>query len=243
MTPVKDQGACGSCAAFAATATLEGTINKRAGNVDKETFTHISEQHLVDCTMDTEKTRQLFGELEGGYNYGCSGGYMTKHWDFIQEHGAMKNEDYPYNASVGECNHDFDKIYGKVASSHHHQSIFGRNSVETMMEVVAEQPVAAALHASSREFQLYQSGVLKSCCDYELDPDCDETSLEVNHAITIVGYKVKKNGKGFWHIQNSWGADWGNDGFMKLDMNEVNNGTCNINSHGVFSVEADFANI
>jgi len=57
MTPVKDQGACGSCAAFAATATLEGTINKRAGNVDKETFTHISEQHLVDCTMDTEKTR------------------------------------------------------------------------------------------------------------------------------------------------------------------------------------------
>lgn len=239
MTPVKDQGACGSCAAFAATATLEGTINKRAGNEDEETFTHISEQHLVDCTMDTDKTRQLFGELEGGYNYGCSGGHMAKHWDFIQEHGAMPAEDYPYNASEGECNHDFDNIYGKVAS---YESNIGRNSVEQMMEVVAEQPVSAALHASSREFQLYESGVLKSCCDYELDPDCDETSLSVNHAITIVGYKTKKDGKGHWVIQNSWGSDWGKDGFIKLDMFGENNGTCNINSHGVFSVEFDSGN-
>jgi len=97
MTPVKDQGPCGSCAAFAATATLEGTINKRAGNKKQRTFTHISEQHLVDCTMDTEKTRELFGELEKGYNNGCSGGHMVKHWDFIKNHGAMTIEDYPYN--------------------------------------------------------------------------------------------------------------------------------------------------
>jgi len=96
MNPVKDQGSCGSCAAFAATTTLEGTMALRA---QKRKPQHLSEQHLVDCTMDTEKTRELFGELEGGYNLGCDGGFMTMHWEFMKEHGAMKIEDYNYHAT------------------------------------------------------------------------------------------------------------------------------------------------
>jgi len=78
MGPVKDQGACGSCAAFAATSTLEGSMAKKAGTAVEE---RISEQHLVDCTMDTDKTRELFGELPS-YNNGCYGGWMHNHWEF-----------------------------------------------------------------------------------------------------------------------------------------------------------------
>jgi len=76
---------------------------------------HFSEQHLVDCTKDTEATRELFGELKY-YNNGCYGGLMNYHWDFMMRHGAMEIEDYPYNAREGKCVHDRDDIYGKVAS-------------------------------------------------------------------------------------------------------------------------------
>jgi len=134
MGDIKDQGACGSCAAFAATTALEGTIAKK---VTKDTPVHISEQHLVDCTVDTDKTRELFGELPA-YANGCNGGHMTTHWQFMMDHGSMTIDDYPYNpysSKEGECAHDVDDIYAKVAS---YSSNIARNDVEGMMEVVAE---------------------------------------------------------------------------------------------------------
>jgi len=81
MGPVKSQGGCGSCGAFAATSVLEASIAKKMRN--KDYSQRISEQHLVDCTMDTEKTRELFTD-DPGFNYssGCSGGWMHNHWQF-----------------------------------------------------------------------------------------------------------------------------------------------------------------
>jgi len=53
------------------------------------------------------------------------------------------------------------------------------------------------LYASSKNFRYYKSGILKNCCDKDLDPDCEDMDLSVNHAVTVTGYKVKKrkNGK------------------------------------------------
>jgi len=83
--------------------------------------------------MDTEKTRELFGELEQ-YNYGCSRGRMDAHWQFMMDHGAMSIKNYfPYVKVERECEHDFDKVYGKVAS---YKAFHGMDSVETMMEEV-----------------------------------------------------------------------------------------------------------
>jgi len=85
--------------------------------------------------MDTDKTRELFGELHR-YNNGCNGGNMKAHWQFMMDHGSMTIDDYPYNAQVGECAHDVDDIYAKVAS--YSSTGIGRDDVEGMMEVVAE---------------------------------------------------------------------------------------------------------
>jgi len=83
MGPVKTQSVdgvkCGSCGAMTATSVLEATIAMQ--KADKNYSQRISEQHLVDCTMDTEKTRELFGE-QSSYGKGCSGGWMHKHWEF-----------------------------------------------------------------------------------------------------------------------------------------------------------------
>ena len=106
-----------------------------------------------------------------------------------------------------------------------------------MMEEVSTQPVSATVNASSRNFQFYKSGVLESCCDKEDDPDCEDQDLSVDHAITITGYKIKGENKGFWRVQNSWGDDWGNNGHIKIDLYGEGDGVCRINKNGVFSVD------
>ena len=77
MHPVKDQGGCGSCWAFAANTALEGTIAKKTNSA----AVRISEQQLVDCTLrDSASAQALFGRTWS--NYGCGGGWMTTAWDF-----------------------------------------------------------------------------------------------------------------------------------------------------------------
>lgn len=99
------------------------------------------------------------------------------------------------------------------------------------------------MYFGSNKTRFYKSGVLKSCCDREEDPGCDDMSEDVTHAITVYGYKVQKNKNGrtigHWKIQNSWGEGWGYNGLMKVDLFGDNDGVCNINRYGVFSVDPD----
>jgi C1A family cysteine protease len=92
MTPVKNQGGCGSCWAFAATSALEGTIGVNTGVISER----LSEQQGVDCTRNTQENTDRFGENYG--LYGCSGGWMAPFWEFMKDHGVMHEADYPYMA-------------------------------------------------------------------------------------------------------------------------------------------------
>ena len=78
MTPVKEYGGCGGYgAAMSANSVLEASIAMKTGKEPQR----LSDQQLLDCTVDTEQTRELFGELDS-YNYGCTGGLMDRHWKF-----------------------------------------------------------------------------------------------------------------------------------------------------------------
>jgi len=92
MTEVKDQGNCGSCWAFTANSTLEGTI----GVINKEVAPRLSEQQMVDCTRNTDENEERFGKNYG--MGGCNGGWMTPAWQFMKNEGAMTDEEYPYKA-------------------------------------------------------------------------------------------------------------------------------------------------
>ena len=109
-----------------------------------------------------------------------------------------------------------------------------------MMYEVSKQPVSVAIYAGTKNWQFYESGVLKSCCDKELDPDCSDIGYGIDHAVTITGYYTKtntKNGKttGHWKVQNSWGTEWGMNGHMKIGLFGEDQGVCNINKYGVFT--------
>lgn len=189
VTPVKDQGQCGSCWAFSTTGSLEGIYAIQTGEL-----VSFSEQQLVDC----DNLRH------GGKNHGCNGGLMDDAFSWIHDNGGLCTEDsYPYVSQEGEtekCQTTCDL----VPNSQIQTWVDVASTDQAMLAAVAQQPVSIAIEADQKDFQLYQSGVLTSECGTTLD-----------HGVLVVGYGVE-NGEDYYLVKNSWGTSWGDEGYIKL---------------------------
>ena len=143
MTPVKDQGSCGSCWAFSAVETLESVARLEGGEL-----LDLSEQELVDCSGYTG-------------NGGCAGGWMYWAYDYVMDHdGLALEEEYPYHAKDEACSasaatddwghNDKVSTYYKVEATS-----------DSLQGELNKHPVAVALDAGTWSF--YQGGVLSEC--------------------------------------------------------------------------------
>lgn len=244
MHPVKNQGGCGSCWAFGANTVLEGTIAKKTNSAP----VRISEQQLVDCSLrDNAKNQELFGKTYS--NYGCGGGWMSTAWRFQEEQGYMLDSDYPYVSGTSrtetECAHDTTKVVGKATG-------YNRiRDVATMKSTLVNQPLSIAIDAGQAAFQSYKSGVVKMSdnCGNSLnhavvvvgfsekdDVNPPEPPVEVEcdvtkwwHTCEEVGRRMQADEEGlsnYWKIQNSWGNWWGDEGFIRIDIEEDGDGVC-----------------
>ena len=148
VTSVKDQGQCGSCWTFSATAAIEGAVA-----ITKGQLIDLAEQQLVDCA-----TGISYG------SHGCSGGQMDGAFKYVIEHGQCSLDSYPYTAKDGTC-----KTCSVVAHISSCSDVKPNDQI-SLKGAVAQQPVAIAIEADTRYFQSYSSGVLtSSSCGQQLD--------------------------------------------------------------------------
>lgn len=200
VTDVKDQGQCGSCWSFSTTGALEGIYY-----ITYNELISFSEQQLVDCDMRGNQ----------GRDHGCNGGLMDNAFTWIGINGGLCTEsDYPYTSGTtkdrGTCDTSCSVVEKSEIVSYYDVQ---PSSDEAMMLALSTQPVSIAIQADQRDFQLYQSGVFTGSCGTALD-----------HGVLTVGYGTEKN-EDFYLVKNSWGATWGDNGYIKLGRGDTyNNG-------------------
>jgi len=176
VTPVKDQGSCGSCWSFSSTGAMEGANQIKSGSL-----VSLSEQHFVDCDTNGD--------------HGCFGGLMDNAFEWAQSNGGVCSEEaYPYNAKKGDC---ADKTCGTHYAAPVSYTDVQTNSESALMSALDKQPVSVAIEADEKTFQLYSSGVLTASCGTNLDHGVLAVGYGTDNG---VNYWTVKNSWG-----DSWG--------------------------------------
>lgn len=208
MNEPRNQGALGSCWAFAAAGVLESEFNKLF-NFRGEKRISLSESFIVYCLGGNPNLTTPIYEANCIDNDSIKdGGNPCKAMNEISENGVCKLKDFEYRITPPEeCTHWNDpKIYTPSGRS---QYVFDIDDLKSA--IYNQGSVCICIH-TQKNFHNYVSGI------YDLRTDHSDTTG--SHAVCLVGWGVENNTE-YWILRNSWGTEsWGENGYMKLKMND-----------------------
>jgi len=140
-------------------------------------------------------------------NFGCNGGFMTSAFQYVIDAGGIESaKDYPYNGSDVACTFDKSKVVAKFRS--YVNVSVDEQSFTTAISIC---PVATAIDGSDPGFKFYQSGIFSSTT----------CSPSPDHGIAVIGYGQNSDGK-YYILKNSFGPEWGMNGYMLLARGKGN---------------------
>ncbi|XP_017046797.1 procathepsin L-like [Drosophila ficusphila] len=163
----------------------------------------LSPKHLIDCVPSPVA--------------GCNGGWATLAFRYAKNHSIASKKSYPYEPQVGTCAWENPNgiLEGHVTLKN--------NDEREMAEVVYNiGPVTASIDYLDPIFKNYKGGVVNI-------PNCRKDRKYLNHSMLVVGFGTHPISGDYWLIKNSYGTEWGENGYMRLARNE--NNTCGIASY------------
>lgn len=201
VTPVKDQGGCGSCWAFSAAQTFESQLAIQTQSAVQK----LSPQQIVSCSPNPDQC---------GGSGGCDGSTQPLAFDYTKTAGLTTEDAYPYQGTTGTC--QTSKIQPVAYNGGY--AVLPPNDYTALMDAVANVgPVAISIAAGGMTFQFYGGGVLSGCNDFVMD-----------HAVQLVGYG-SDGGKDYWLVRNSWG-NWGEQGYIRMQRYGEGNEPCGVDN-------------
>jgi len=215
VTPVKDQGQCGSCWAFSAVQTVESAYLMDHNNTDASTFL-LSEQQVVSC--DTTDA-------------GCNGGDLPSAFDYVESAGGLTTETaYPYTSGDGDSGtcKSFSPMIGTTPKAYRYATPTCTGSCNNQDEgtlaanMATVGPIGICVNAA--RWQNYAGGVMskKSCGSHKY--------RKLDHCVQLVGFESIDD-SGYWIVKNSWASDWGEDGYIYL---AYGSNTCGVADEAMF---------
>ncbi len=243
VSPVKNQGMCGSCWAFSSTENIESHValatNATAAPV-------LSPQNLVSCDPNPNHC---------GGTGGCRGSIPELAFDWVKEHGLASEADYPYRSGHTSLNEPCNTSAEPAAHITGYTKLTSNNYTEVMYALAYRGPVAVNVDAIP--MQSYGGGLMTGCA-------LDKTHID--HVVQLVGYGYDATfDKNYWWLRNSWcvlclldyykivntcfahiplifflvtmhvqllnndrGTTWGIDGYMKLERHDPKDNWCSL---------------
>merc|ERR1711997_396233 len=192
VTSVKNQGQCGSCVAFASSGLFETCMIKAGA---KKSGLDLSDQYLVDCA---------YGKYGAS---GCNGANPYAYAKWLPEQGGQMPHEtsYPYLGTSPKLNcNSAPKTMWNSGAKVTKGTVDWTCGASKLKSLIHSKGAVAVGVAADSNFGSYKSGIFNGC-----------TGTQANHAVLAVGYGTE-NGQDYWLVKNSWGKNWGENGYIKI---------------------------
>lgn len=217
VSAVKDQLTCGSCWAHTVTAAVEVADAIKHRLMSSDDVKSLSEQQLLDCNLIP--------------NVGCLGGKAQYAYRYVKENGLALSSAYPYKNKLRAC--EFTPEMKAVGMKDF--KMFEQVRNDDLKKLTCQGAISTYFYINDC-IKNYSGGIIT-----DFEEECDCSGKGANHAVTIVGFGqdgLNMHCKKYWLVKNSWGQDWGENGYMRVcrDDDQIHNGTCNIREQAIIPI-------